>query len=90
MMSDPRFSLGAVPPLTDEERELLAFEQLRFRFEGVKDDEIRERFGVSRARYEQRLRAIVDRPEAEAEYPVLIHRLRRLRAQRRRIITRRV
>lgn len=88
-LSDSRPSLRSMA-LSDADRQLLEFEQLRFRFEGSKDDAVREQFGISRTRYEQRLRAVVDKPEAEAEYPVLVHRLRRLRTQRRSTITRRL
>lgn len=76
--------------LSEEDRALLRFEQLQFRYPGAKDDAVRETFGLSRTRYEQRLRAVADRPEALAEFPMLVHRLHRLRAQRRRVLTRRL
>lgn len=87
-MSAPRPSLGGMDALTEQDREVLAFEQLVFRFPGEKDTEIRERFGISPWRYAQRLNALLDNPAAEAAEPVLVHRLQRLRADRRRGVTR--
>jgi hypothetical protein len=74
------------PPaeLTDTDRELLAFERQWWRYAGAKEQAIRETFGFSATRYYQLLGRLIDRPEALAHDPMLVKRLRRLRADRRR------
>jgi hypothetical protein len=74
---------GAVG-LPAREREMLAFERQWWRFAGAKEAAIRERFGLSATRYYQVLNALVDRPEALAADPLLVRRLRRMRATRQR------
>lgn len=64
--------------LTDTEREMLAFEKRHWRYRGVKEDAIREQFGISPTAFYQQLVALIDRPEALAHDPVTVHRLRRL------------
>lgn len=49
----------------------------------TKEIRIRETFDEHPARYYQRLDALLANPAAEAEYPQLVHRLRRLREARR-------
>jgi len=44
---------------------------------------VRERFGLSPARYYQHLNRLIDRPDALQYDPVLVQRLRRLREARR-------
>jgi hypothetical protein len=66
------------------EREMLAFERQWWRYPGAKEAAIRERFGMSATRYYQVLNALVDRPEALAIDPLLVRRLRRMRAARQR------
>lgn len=44
---------------------------------------IRENLGVGQWAYAAELDALIDTQDAEAEYPALTHRLRRLREQRR-------
>lgn len=69
--------------LDDVELEVLEFEKLTWRYVGAKESEIRERWSWSLTRYYQVLNALIDRPEAEAHAPQLIHQLQRLRAARR-------
>jgi hypothetical protein len=83
--------VAPVTPAPDEavtlparEREMLAFERQWWRFPGAKEAAIRERFGMSPTRYYQVLNALVDRPEALAVDPLLVRRLRRMRAARQR------
>jgi hypothetical protein len=71
----------SLPP---RERDMLAFERQWWRFSGAKEAAIRERFGMSATRYYQVLNALVDRPEALAVDPLLVRRLRRMRAARQR------
>ena len=71
-------------PLTAREREVLAFERHWWRYAGAKEAAVREQFGLSATRYYQLLNGLVDRPEALAEDPLLVRRLRRMRATRQR------
>ena len=70
--------------LTRREHEMLAFERQWWRHAGAKETAIRDRFGVPPTRYYQVLNALVDRPAALAADPLLVRRLRRLRAARQR------
>jgi len=70
--------------LDERSREILDFEREWWKHAGPKAKVIRERFGISAARYHQLLNRIVDRPEALKYDPMLIRRLRRLREARRR------
>ncbi|WP_054812340.1 DUF3263 domain-containing protein [Nocardia arizonensis] len=68
--------------LSRRELEILAFERQWWKYAGAKEEAIREKFGMSPTRYYQVLNALVDRPEALAADPMLVKRLRRLRASR--------
>ena len=81
---------GAGVSLPAREREMLAFERHWWRYAGAKEAAIRDRFGMSATRYYQVLNALVDRPEALALDPLLVRRLRRMRAARQRQHTVRV
>ncbi|CAA0108966.1 Uncharacterised protein [Mycolicibacterium vanbaalenii] len=75
---------GAAPAdgLTRREHDILAFERQWWKYAGSKEDAIKELFSMSATRYYQVLNALVDRPEALAADPMLVKRLRRLRASR--------
>ncbi|PYE16788.1 uncharacterized protein DUF3263 [Williamsia limnetica] len=68
--------------LTRREHDILAFERQWWKYAGAKEEAIKELFGLSATRYYQVLNALVDRPEALAADPMLVKRLRRLRASR--------
>ena len=68
--------------LTRREYDILAFERQWWKYAGAKEQAIRELFDMSATRYYQVLNALVDRPEALAADPMLVKRLRRLRASR--------
>jgi hypothetical protein len=68
--------------LTRREHDILAFERQWWKYAGSKEDAIKELFSMSATRYYQVLNALVDRPEALAADPMLVKRLRRLRAGR--------
>ncbi|WP_420041894.1 DUF3263 domain-containing protein [Gordonia sp. MP11Mi] len=68
--------------LTRRERDILAFERQWWKYAGSKEEAIKELFSLSATRYYQILNALVDRPEALAADPMLVKRLRRLRASR--------
>ena len=72
------------PGLPRRERDVLAFERHWWRYAGAKEAAIREQFGLSATRYYQVLNALIDRPEALAADPLLVRRLRRVRAARQR------
>jgi hypothetical protein len=68
--------------LSRREHDILAFERQWWKYAGAKEEAIRELFGMSPTRYYQVLNAMVDRQEALAVDPMLVKRLRRLRASR--------
>lgn len=68
--------------LSERERQILAFERQWWRHAGAKEQAIRDLFEVSSTRYYQLVNALLDKPEALAYDPVLVRRLRRLRATR--------
>ncbi|GAA4397068.1 DUF3263 domain-containing protein [Tsukamurella soli] len=68
--------------LTRRERDILAFERQWWKYAGAKEDAIKELFDMSATRYYQVLNALVDTPEALAADPMLVKRLRRVRASR--------
>jgi hypothetical protein len=70
------------PKLTEREQEILAFEARWWKHAGSKEQAIRDTFGLSSTRYYQLLNALIDKPEATEHDPVLVGRLRRLRATR--------
>ena len=75
---------GSIGQLSDRDAELLAFERQWWKFAGAKEQAIRDKFGMSATRYYQVLNALIDKPEALAQDPLLVKRLRRLRATRQR------
>jgi Protein of unknown function (DUF3263) len=70
--------------LSERDREILAFERHWWKYSGAKEQAVRELFEMSATRYYQVLNALLDRPEALAADPMLVKRLRRLRAARQR------
>ena len=68
--------------LTDTERAILDLECHWFKHAGAKETTVHRRFGMTPTRYYQVLNALIDRPEAEAHDPMVVRRLRRLRAAR--------
>ena len=68
--------------LTRREYDILAFERQWWKYAGAKEEAIKALFDMSATRYYQVLNALVDRAEALAADPMLVKRLRRLRASR--------
>ena len=68
--------------LTEREREILSFERQWWRYAGAKEQAVREKFDMSATRYYQVLNALIDRPDALCFDPMLVKRLRRMRAAR--------
>jgi hypothetical protein len=89
--ANARSSAGAPPGVTARadalcERDLLIleFERQWWKYAGAKEQAMREKFDMSATRYYQALNALIDRPEALEADPMLVKRLRRLRAARQR------
>ena len=70
--------------LSERDAEILSFERQWWKFAGAKEQAIRDKFEMSATRYYQLLNALIDRPEALVADPLLVKRLRRLRATRQR------
>jgi len=69
-------------PLTDRERAMLEFERFWWRHAGSKEQAIRETFDLSATHYYRLLNALLDQPAAVEFDPLVVGRLRRLRASR--------
>ncbi|WP_082092218.1 DUF3263 domain-containing protein [Demequina pelophila] len=74
----------AEQPLDEHERAVLAFERRWWRFAGAKEDAIRAELGLTVTEYYQVLGSLVDRTAALAAEPMVVQRLRRMRAARQR------
>ncbi|MFY1634515.1 DUF3263 domain-containing protein [Solwaraspora sp. WMMB335] len=72
----------AAAPLGEREQRILDFERQWWKHAGAKEQAIRDTFGLSATRYYQLLNQLLDDPAALAAEPVLVARLRRLRAAR--------
>jgi hypothetical protein len=70
--------------LSDRDLRILEFERQWWKYAGAKEQAMREKFDMSATRYYQALNALIDRPESLAADPMLVKRLRRLRASRQR------
>jgi Protein of unknown function (DUF3263) len=70
--------------LDERSKQILDFERSWWKQTGPKERAVRDRFGWSSARYYQLLNRLIDTPEAMEYDPMLVRRLRRLRAARRR------
>ncbi len=68
--------------LTERDRLLLEFERQWWKYAGAKENAIRELFDMSATRYYQVLNALIDTEEALNFDPMLVKRLRRMRAER--------
>jgi hypothetical protein len=70
--------------LTQRDAAILDFERQWWKYAGAKEQAIREQFDMSATRYYQILNALIDTQAALAHDPLLVKRLRRLRATRQR------
>jgi hypothetical protein len=80
-------ALAVVPEpdgLSERDQEVLAFERQWWKYAGAKEQAIKDLFDMSATRYYQVLNSLIDRPEALVADPMLVKRLRRLRATRQR------
>jgi hypothetical protein len=74
----------ATGELSDRDSSILEFERQWWKYAGAKEQAIRDLFDMSATRYYQVLNALLDQPEALAADPMLVKRLRRMRAARQR------
>ena len=70
--------------LSDRDREILEFERQWWKYAGAKEQAIRDLCDMSATRYYQVLNALIDNPAALEADPMLVKRLRRMRAARQR------
>ena len=75
----------AAAALSDRDRRILEFERQWWKYAGAKEQAIRDLFDMSSTRYYQILNGLIDTPEALAVDPMLVKRLRRMRASRQRV-----
>lgn len=85
MSADPSSEPSSLPAssrLPEDAARLLDFEREWWRYAGHKEASIREHFGIAPTTYYTQLNRILDDPDALAYDPMLVKRLRRLRARR--------
>jgi CubicO group peptidase (beta-lactamase class C family) len=70
--------------LSDRDRRILEFERQWWKYAGAKEQAVRDLFDMSATRYYQILNGLIDDPAALAFDPMLVKRLRRMRAARQR------
>jgi hypothetical protein len=70
--------------LDERAKRILDFEREWWKYAGAKEQAVRERFDLSPTRYYQLLNRVIDDQHAVAYDPMLVKRLRRLRAARQR------
>ena len=77
-------SVTDVAVLSDRDRQVLEFERQWWKYAGAKEQAVRDLFDMSATRYYQVLNALLDNPAAMECDPMLVKRLRRMRASRQR------
>ena len=58
--------------LSDRDQQVLAFERQWWKYAGAKEQAIRDKFQMSATRYYQVLNALIDKPEALVQDPLLV------------------
>ena len=86
-MAEPAIEIEHGGTLTSRDIEVLAFERQWWRYAGAKEEAIRQLFSLTSTEYYQVLNALIDRDEAVDYDPMLVKRLRRMRASRQRART---
>ena len=77
------------PGLSERDAAVLDFEKQWWKYAGAKEQAVRELFGLSATQYYQVLNTLIDSPAALEAEPMLVKRLRRMRATRQRERTQR-
>lgn len=85
----PAESSPAEPDLSERDAAVLDFEKQWWKYAGAKEQAVRELFDLSATQYYQVLNTLIDSPAALAAEPMLVKRLRRMRATRQRERTQR-
>ena len=90
-VAEPEREAGVVaePELSERDAAILAFEKQWWKYAGAKEQAIRELFDLSATQYYQVLNTLLDSPAALTAEPMLVKRLRRMRASRQRDRTQR-
>lgn len=70
--------------LTDRELAVLDIARLSWRYEGAREQAMKDRTGLNPAQFTQVLNNLIDRPDVLAFDPLLVKRLRRVREARQR------
>ena len=73
-----------IEALSERDAEILRFERQWWKYAGAKEDAIRDLFSMTSTQYYQVLGALIDTEAALAFDPMLVKRLRRMRAARQR------
>lgn len=78
------FAPTSGPGVSERDAAILAFERVWWRYGGAKESSIRAEFAMSPTEYYQVLNSLLDDDAALAHDPMLVKRLRRMRAARQR------
>lgn len=68
--------------LSERDRQIIDFERQWWKYAGAKEQAIKDLFDMSATRYYQLLNQLIDSQAALEHDPMLVKRLRRMRAQR--------
>ncbi|MCK0110829.1 DUF3263 domain-containing protein [Ornithinimicrobium sp. F0845] len=82
MGAAPRIGGEAPAGLTERDRQIIDFERQWWKYPGAKEQAIKDLFDMSATRYYQLLNQLIDSQAALEHDPMLVKRLRRMRAQR--------
>ena len=82
MEANAQFQPESQGALSERDRLLLEFERQWWKYAGAKENAIRDLFDMSATRYYQVLNALIDTEAALDFDPMLVKRLRRMRAER--------
>lgn len=77
--------MATTTELTARDREILDFEETWYRYQGAKEQTIRDLFDISPTTYYQALARLKDDPAALAYKPQLVKRLQRRSQERQRV-----
>ncbi|MBW3662586.1 MAG: DUF3263 domain-containing protein [Actinobacteria bacterium] len=84
MLALSTVEVARLAELDERSRAILGFEREWWKYAGAKEQAIRDRFDLSPTRYYQLLNRLIDDDDALSYDPMLVKRLRRMRAARQR------
>ncbi|NLG20821.1 MAG: DUF3263 domain-containing protein [Actinomycetales bacterium] len=82
MGAAPRIGGDEAAGLTERDRQIIDFERQWWKYPGAKEQAIKDLFDMSATRYYQLLNQLIDSEDALEHDPMLVKRLRRMRAAR--------